>query len=354
MQWMLESDVEVSLTGKRKQGGQTTIVGEVTKEYLSRYPNTASKTLAEMLVRDHPQIFTSVEHARVRVRYYRGAHGGLKRQQISTREHFRVTETHNPFALPEPDESRQVLPFKLPKEWNDALILSDIHMPYHDLGALSMAIEYGVKNNVPCLILNGDTMDFFAASKYATDPRKRRLGQEIEQGQEFVKTLSSIFKMRLWKDGNHEERWKKYLWTKAPELTGVEIFELENILHLEENGWLYVDSRAEIHVGEHFTIVHGHEFSESIYSPVNPARGLYLRYEDNAICGHYHRPAHHTQKTGRGKIKATWSTGCLCLLRPEYATQNKWIHGFAHITRESEDSFNVRNFTIIDGKIYEG
>lgn len=351
---LLGGDSEVSLTGKRKQGGQTTIVGEVTKEYLSRYPNTASKTLAEMLVRDHPLIFRSVEHARVRVRYYRGAHGPLKRRQISSTEHFRVTETFNPFNLPEPDESRQVLPFVLPKEWNHALILSDIHMPYHDLGVLSMAIEHGIKNNIPGIILNGDTMDFFAASKYATDPRKRRLGQEIEQGQEFVKTLTSLFKHRLWKDGNHEERWKKYLWTKAPELTGVEIFELENILHLEENGWLYVDSRAEIHAGNNFTIVHGHEFSESIYSPVNPARGLYLRYEDNAICGHFHRSAHHSQKTGRGKIKVTWSTGCLCGLRAEYATMNKWNWGFAEWSRESEHDFHVRNFKIIDGKIYEG
>lgn len=342
------------MTQKRKNRGQTSPNGEVVQAFLSRFPNTASKTLAEMIYKEHSQLFTDVEHARSRVRYYRGALGKKNRNRIIEKEHFRVTDTFNPFNLPEPDESRQVLPYKLPADWNNALILSDIHMPYHDLPALTAAIEYGIKNKVPGIILNGDTMDFFAASRFAKDPTKARLGEEIEQAREFVKTLSRLFKQKLWKDGNHEERWKKYLWTKAPELTGVEIFELENILRLEENGWLYVDSRAEIHVGQHFTIVHGHEFSESIYSPVNPARGLYLRYEDNAICGHYHRPSHHSQKTGRGKIKSTWSTGCLCLLRPEYATQNKWIQGFAHITRESDNDFHVRNFKIIDGKIYEG
>jgi predicted phosphodiesterase len=333
---------------------QKTILGEVVTDYLARFPRTSTKTLAGMIYRDNPQLFKDIEHARIRIRYYRGAQGRKMRKEITSKEHFRVTETFNPFSLPEPDESRQVLPFKLPRDWNHALILSDIHMPYHDLGVLSMAIEYGIKNNIPGIILNGDTMDFFAASKYATDPRKRNLGKEIEQGQEFVKTLSSLFKQRLWKDGNHEERWKKYLWTKAPELTGVEIFELENILRLEENGWLYVDSRAEIHAGNNFTFVHGHEFSESIYSPVNPARGLYLRFEDNAICGHYHRSSHHSQKTGRGKIKVTWSTGCLCLLRPEYSSMNKWNCGFAIWSRESEHDFHIRNFKIIDGKIYEG
>lgn len=335
-------------------GSKNPIVGPIVKDYLTRFPKTSSRSLAMMLQKEQTSVFLNYESAYNAVRYYRGASGDAKRKKIADKSLFRVTESHNPFALPEANEDRQVLPFVLPKDWDSALILSDIHMPYHDVGALSIAIEYGIKNNVPGIILNGDTMDFFACSKFATDPRKRNLGREIETGQEFVATTSRLFKHRLWKDGNHEERWRKYLWVKAPELTGVEIFELENILRLKENGFLYVDSRAEIYAGNNFTIVHGHEFSESIYSPVNPARGLYLRYEDNAICGHYHRSSHHSQKTGRGKIKVTTSTGCLCLLRPEYATMNKWNLGFAHWMREHEHDFHVRNFKIIDGKIYEG
>ena len=340
--------------GKGPRGGrEVTIVGQIVKEYCRKYPKTPTRTLTRMLCSENPEVFTNEEVTRSRVNYYRRTGGKAAREKLKDTSYMKASDAHNPFNLPEPDESRQVLPFKLPKDWNSALILSDIHMPYHDLGVLSMAIEHGIKNNIPGIILNGDTLDFFAASRFATDPRKRNLGLEIEQGQEFVKTLSSLFKQRLWKDGNHEERWKKYLWTKAPELTGVEIFELENILGLEENGWLYVDSRAEIHVGEHFTIVHGHEAGNSIFSPVNPARGLYLRFGENAICGHYHRPSHHTEKTGREKIKSTWSTGCLCLLRPEYSPTNKWQHGFAVLERPSANEFHVRNYSIMDGKIYE-
>lgn len=334
--------------------GKQQIQGEIVKDYLERYPKTATMTLAKMIYRENKEAFASVEHARTEVRYYRGATGNKARKEITTKEHFRVTDTHNPFNLPEPNEDRQVLPFTLPREYNNILILSDLHIPYQDNRAITAALEYAVKNRVDSLVINGDGMDFFAASKFAQDPRKRDLGNEIEKTRQFVKEMGRIFKRKLWKDGNHEERWKKYLWVKAPELTGVEIFELENIIELPENGFTYVDSRAEILVGNNFTIVHGHEFQESVYSPVNPARGLYLRYEDNAICGHFHRPSHHAQKTGRGKIKATWSLGCLCLLRPEYATQNKWIHGFAHLTRETVHDFHVRNFKIIDGKIYEG
>ncbi len=160
------------MTQKRKNRGQTSLNGEVVQAFLSRFPNTASKTLAEMIYKEHSQLFTDVEHARSRVRYYRGALGKKNRNRIIEKEHFRVTDTFNPFNLPEPDESRQVLPFKLPADWNNALILSDIHMPYHDLPALTAAIEYGIKNKVPGIILNGDTMDFFAASRFAKDPTK--------------------------------------------------------------------------------------------------------------------------------------------------------------------------------------
>lgn len=337
--------------------GKLTITGEVVQDYLTRYPNTATKTLASMLYRDNKEMFTDLEHARSAVRYYRGAMGAKKRGEVSTKEYFRVTDKFNPFNLPEPDRSREVLPYNLPKDIHNALIISDLHMPYHDLEPLTVAFEYGLKHKIDALIINGDGLDFFAVSRFATDPRKRDLGRELETGKAFIAETDKIFPQKkvkkIWKDGNHEERWQKYLWVKAPELVGAEIFELPQILELEKYGYSHVDSRAEIYAGNNFTIVHGHEFSDSIYSPVNPARGLYLRYEHNAICGHYHRPSHHSQKTGRGQIRATWSLGCTCLLRPEYATQNKWIHGFAVLTRESEHDFHLRNFKVIDGQMYE-
>ena len=102
------------MTQKRKNRGQTSLNGEVVQAFLSRFPNTASKTLAEMIYKEHSQLFTDVEHARSRVRYYRGALGKKNRNRIIEKEHFRVTDTFNPFNLPEPDESRQVLPYKLP------------------------------------------------------------------------------------------------------------------------------------------------------------------------------------------------------------------------------------------------
>lgn len=332
------------------------LIGEVVQEYLENFPNTKSLTLARMIYKDNSMLFKDVEAARNIVRYYRGAKGDIARKTISTKEHFRVTETHNPFDLPEPRTDRQVLPYRFPKELNNTLIISDIHLPYHDLEPINVAYEYAVKHNVDSIIFNGDTFDFYALSRYQKDPRIRNLSAEIQIGKEFLQETNKIFpkeKVRkFFKLGNHEERWEAYLMNKAPELVGSEIFEIENVYEFEEFGFERVDGRQEIHVGDNFTVLHGHEFTYGAYSPVNPARGFFTRYGENVIGGHLHRPSHHTERTGRNKIKSSWSLGCNCLLRPEYATLNKWTHGFAHLTRESENEFHLQNYMVIEGKLY--
>ena len=49
---------------------------------------------------------------------------------------------------------------------------------------------------------------------------------------------------------------------------------------------------------------------------------------------------------------ACWSTGCLCDLHPRYMPLNKWNHGFAIVDLDTAGGFSVRNFRIIDGKVY--
>lgn len=334
------------------------ILGQITKEYLTKFPKTSTRTLAGMMLRDNPQVFKDYEQARYQIRMYRGAAGKKMRAIMSNKSHYRITESHNPFDLPEPDESRQVMPFKFPKDLRNTLIISDTQIPYHDLSALTIALEYGRKNKIDSLIINGDFMDFFAISRFLTDPRKRDLSNEITETTKMLEAIDGLFpkgKVRkFFKLGNHEERWEKYLWLKAPELCGVEMFEFENILQFEKYGYEKIEGRAEITYNKYFTILHGHEMDIPNPHLVNPARSLYLKWEDNALVSHFHRPSFHTQKSGNGKIRATYSIGCLCLLRPEFSTVNKWVHGFAHLTREHENEYHVKNFMVVNGQIYEG
>jgi hypothetical protein len=97
-------------------------------------------------------------------------------------------------------------------------------------------------------------------------------------------------------------------------------------------------------------IIHWHEFASSVFSPVNVARGLYLRWKVSAIQWHNHQTSEHTETDMNGKIVTTWSLGCLCGLHPQYMPINKWNHWFAIVEVDWED-FEVRNKRIYKWKI---
>ncbi len=98
-------------------------------------------------------------------------------------------------------------------------------------------------------------------------------------------------------------------------------------------------------------IIHGHEYP-SVFSPVNIARGLYMKGKVSAMQGHNHQSSTHVETDMNGDIVTTWSLGCLCELNPAYMPLNKWNHGFAIVDlSDNGKEFHVRNFRIHKGKI---
>jgi hypothetical protein len=83
---------------------------------------------------------------------------------------------------------------------------------------------------------------------------------------------------------------------------------LESIIKARANGIEVIKDKRIIKAGG-LNIIHGHEFNSSFFSPVNIARGLYLRGKTSAIQGHQHRTSEHTEKDMNEKMTTTWSTG---------------------------------------------
>lgn len=152
------------------------------------------------------------------------------------------------------------------------------------------------------------------------------------------------------KFANHEDRYRKYIRSNASALEGIEAFEMENILDFERFGIIPVGSSIRMRFNE-LSIIHGHEYGGSVFSPVNVARGLYTRAKSSAICGHSHVTSEHTEVDITGKITTCWSVGCLSELRPDYAPFSKYNQGFAIVSRNGKTGFHVQNFRILDGKI---
>ena len=322
----------------------------IVREYRDKFGSEMpTRKLSRLIYDENKLLFKDIEDARYLLRYIEGKTGEIKRKQVSKSPYFKKeARPLNPYNLPESDEI-EYRPYHLKKK--KVLVLSDIHIPYHSISAINAAIDYAKKEKPDCILLNGDTIDFFGLSKFCKDPRKRNFPAELESFKKFIDVLKKQFSKAeiIFKVGNHEERYDKFLYQKANELVGVDEFELSQIIKARAEGIEFIsDKRIINYYG--LNIIHGHEFSSGFFSPVNVARGLYLRGKTSAMQGHNHQTSEHTESDMNGKITTTWSTGCLCELHPEYAPINKWNWGFAMLEATAE-GFKVHNKRIYKGKV---
>jgi len=146
------------------------------------------------------------------------------------------------------------------------------------------------------------------------------------------------------------ERLEKMLISKAPELLGIEEFQLENLLRCGERNIQVVKDQRIIYIG-HLPVLHGHEVHLAGVS-VNPARSLFLKTKKSALCGHLHQTSQHCEMAIDDKMITTWSTGHLGETHPMYARINRWNHGIARIEVNDAGEFEVINLRIQGNKLF--
>jgi predicted phosphodiesterase len=326
-----------------------TYKNDIALEYCKKYNDFSTMAITRLLIRDYPIEFTET-NTRAMVRHIRNElanrQGILEKRSPTQMKQFMTKK----FDLPTSDYQAPK-PFKIPKAQNNILLLSDIHFPYQDNDALELALNYGLEHNINAIYLNGDTLDMYHCSRFIKDIRNRDLAGELQMCRDFFKILKDRFNLPIYfKIGNHEKRWQDFLRLQAPELLGIPDFRLDVILRFKEFGVTLIQDRQIAMAGK-LPILHGHEWHGGFAPPVNPARGLFLKAKQSCIIGHHHRTSEHTEKSLRGEVTTTWSTGCLCGLQPDYAPYNNYNHGFAHITTDPNGSYQVKNIRIIDYKI---
>jgi predicted phosphodiesterase len=322
---------------------------DLVRQYRDQYGmEMPTLKLARIIFEKESLLFKNLESVRTALRRIEGKSGRLQLKYVVNKSYLKENRVKNPYNLPKA-ENIDYEPFIL--DANRVLILSDIHLPYHCNESLTAAIEMGVKMNVDAILLNGDTLDFFSLSRFAKDPKGRSFAHELKTFAEFILVLKSTFpKAQIYfKHGNHEERYNHYLWMKAGELEGVEEFKLDEIIQRRAAGVIIIGDKRIIKLGD-LNVIHGHEFGGNIFSPVNIARGLFLKAKVAAMQGHNHQTSEHTERDMNGRITTTYSLGCLCQLSPAYLPLNKWNNGAAVVEIAGSD-FNVNNFRIHDGKI---
>jgi UDP-2,3-diacylglucosamine pyrophosphatase LpxH len=315
-----------------------------------------------MMYEAHPLLFTNVEDARERLRYIEGkSSGGGDIKKIKQSKYFTETPRPlNPYNLP-PSEEKEYVPHVIEGPQRIAALF-DIHCPYHSIEALTAALEWLKQQEPTMMVIGGDFFDFYGLSRFLKDPDKRSPAEEIRTGIELLKAIYVALRPKngvIFKMGNHDERFEHFLWQKMGEMSGLQDLEelkeitLENILRKRlgpEFPLAFVGDKRIIKAGD-LNITHGHEFPSGIASPVNVARGLYLRAKANAICGHSHKSSEHSETDINGNMITTWSVGALCELHPLYMPINSWNHGVALITLDEEGKVDVQNKRIRNGRI---
>lgn len=315
-------------------------VTEVVSEYCAKYPEMPRRMMAKFV---SEKTGCSYDVAREIIRRHRK--NIEQKPKVMNDKEIRQLYKLDSVKIGQPD---YIFPYKKP------LVLSDIHIPYHDYDALMAAIMYGKEQGVDSVYLNGDTLDFYQASNFTKWGNMMSVKEEIALFHDFIGILNEILNVPIvFKVGNHEERMDVYILRNAPILEEFEEIGLKRLLKLNELGIEFVTGRQKTYMGK-LLVVHNHEAGRSIFAPVNPARGMFLRYKCSSLGGHHHQSSEHFESNLRGELIGCFSTGCLCQMTPEYSpfAFTKWNHGFAIVEIFENGDFKVDNKRIVNGTIH--
>lgn len=336
----------------RKQSMSAQIVLDYLKEYPDWMPST---TLASLVYKENKNHFDNPEAARTIIRYYRGQRGNQLRSNLATTEFKEeVRRTSANFVQPRTwVEEKQI--FTLPVSIKKMGFISDLQVPFHDPLAIDICFDYLINEKIDTLFINGDLVDFYQLSDFQKDPRIRKFDDEHDAIVEMLGYIRNRFPdivIYYNLDANHEFRYERYMRTKAPELLGMKLFEIEDILHLNKFDIKPLKNYDHIKFGK-LPIIHG-DTTFRRGSGVSPAKTLYDRVKQSAIASHVHRSSEYTTKNQfEEEIFTCWTTGHLMHSNVEYCRHvDQYNQGFAILEKDSTGDFRVHNKRIIKGKVF--
>jgi len=324
---------------------------DIIKALLIYDPTIPHRTAARLLANDHSDLFPTLEIARNVLRYITGNRGQKHRENAIAGGNDRFRQPFTGDAMPIPTPFWDNTPFVF--DTSDCLFVADNHIPFHEEGALELAVKDGKQRGAKDVAIIGDLLDHYQESSFSRQPDVSTLTQELKDGKQALRWLRKQFPNGriIYKKGNHEARWQIKVHKTMPEVGALLDNFTDEKLGLEELGIEPVNDMRRIDMG-YLSAIHGHELGKGTSVLVSAARTLQLKGKECAIVAHWHTPTQQRVRTLRGKHIGCWSLGCLCNLTPRYAPFNDWELGFAVFHRMDEKgNFVVENKTIIDGMV---
>lgn len=185
------------------------------------------------------------------------------------------------------------------------LIVSDAHRPFHDQRAWDLMMEVGRDLKPQNIVSIGDFADFYSVSSHSKDPsRVNQLDKELEDVKGGLDELEALDAEDYdYIEGNHEDRLKRYLQDKAPELFGV--MDTASLLDLNNRGWRFTPYKDFIEIGKvHYTHDVGVAGRNAVYKALE-------KFMHSVVTGHTHRLQYVVEGTATGESKLSAMFGWL-------------------------------------------
>ncbi len=238
------------------------------------------------------------------------------------------------------------------------IFLSDIHIPYQDIKALSLAMDiikdYKLTDN-DTIILGGDLVDYYPISSFSPDLTNSNIDIELFETTEFLNNLRKLAPKSeiIFFEGNHEQRMQKKIMSSCSALAPF----LKNKLSIREllefRKFNIREVKTPFSRKKKLYFMHGHE-KRGFITPKHIAH-VHLNYTNrNIIVGHHHRFDMFITTQMDGSLLGGWCNGCLCDLRkmPDglYTAFDSSQRGLTVIYEKANGLFNVQQHLFIPNK----
>lgn len=229
------------------------------------------------------------------------------------------------------------------------LFVPDAHRPFHDVKAWRLMLKAARAFRPDIIVVLGDFLDCCSISAHSRNPlRKIQLEAEALSGREGLDQLQRIpgVKRRIFVEGNHEDRLRRFLWDKAPELFG--LIDTQGLLQLKERGWEFVPYGEGIQLGKVYVT---HDLRGSGQYAV--ARAL-SQAGKSVVLGHLHRLQVIYGGTSFGRPHVAACFGWLARsdvahsYKHKLTAQREYQHGFGIGYMEKNGTVHLQAIPIID------
>ena len=208
---------------------------QIITEAIEKFGHLPTRTIAKYILYNHGEYFdNNLERIRNILRYRFGAMGDKNRQDIA-----KLIKRKTPAQLPK-TWRRTRTPYHLsPGLW---LIVCDPHIPFHEPKPIESMVKYAQKQKINGILYNGDAQDC-ASISYWLPSMKRDFDRDVVATIDFFDFMDHEFPKakKVYKPGNHEYRLPRLFQAKVPELMGLPLASMEDVLGFEQRGIEFLD-----------------------------------------------------------------------------------------------------------------